>query len=163
MRILGIDPSIRSTGYGVIEILKQGEIRGLVHGEIKTAAKYSQSECLLRIVNELGEVIAKYVPDECAMEQIIYVQNTRTAIYMGAARAAGMIAAAQAGVPMYEYPAKLIKKAVTGVGSAQKEQVGFMMRALLGLRETPGSDAGDALAVAVTHYQQRQNPAVKRR
>jgi crossover junction endodeoxyribonuclease RuvC len=88
------------------------------------------------------------------MEKIIYVQSIRTAISMGSARGAVLVAAGKFGLPVSEYPAKQIKQAATGHGAARKHQMAFMMRALFGLRETPQSDAADALAVALTHFRQ---------
>jgi crossover junction endodeoxyribonuclease RuvC len=155
MRILGIDPSIRSTGYGVIETLA-GRSRALAWGTIPNPASRSQQACLLQILDTLRGIIREHAPDEAAVEQILYVQSVRTAIAMGSARGAVLIAVAEAGLPMHEYPPKSAKKASTGVGTAQKQQVGFMMRALLGLRETPPPDAADALAIALAHAQ-RQN------
>lgn len=101
-------------------------------------------------------LILEYRPEEAAMEGVIYVQNTRTAIALGGARGAAMAAIGEASLPLFEYPAKSVKKAVTGTGAAQKNQVGFMMRALLGLRETPGPDEADALAIAMAHAQARE-------
>jgi crossover junction endodeoxyribonuclease RuvC len=154
MRILGIDPSIRSTGYGVIETTG-GKSSALAWGTIPNPASRSQAGCLLNIVETLRAVIHEHTPDEAAVEQILYVQSVRTAIAMGSARGAALIAIAEAGLPLHEYPPKSVKKASTGVGSAQKQQVGFMMRALLGLRETPAPDAADALAIALTHAQRQ--------
>lgn len=154
MRILGIDPSVRSTGYGVVEI-DRGKIRAVTYGRVVNSPRTNQADCFYAIASKLREVIQTHAPIEAAIEQIIYVQSTRTAIAMGAARGAAMVAIAEAGLPLREYPAKSIKKAVTGTGGAHKNQVGFMMRAMLGLTTTPSSDEGDALAVAMTHAQQR--------
>lgn len=150
MRILAIDPAIRNTGYAVI----QGDHRqrqALDYGTLSLPAKLPQSECLLAIRNHIGELIAKWQPDECAIERIIYVQSHTTAITMGSARAAAILAAAEHGVKIMEYSPKSVKLAAVGNGSARKEQVAFMMRALMGLTETPAPDAADALAVAFAH------------
>jgi crossover junction endodeoxyribonuclease RuvC len=101
----------------------------------------------------LVNIIRKFQPDEVAVEGIIYVQSHQTAITMGAARAAALIAAADHGLPVYEYPPKKVKNAVVGNGNADKSQVAFMVRALLGLSETPPADAADALAIAIAHLQ----------
>jgi crossover junction endodeoxyribonuclease RuvC len=98
-------------------------------------------------------VIEKHQPDEVAVEGIIYVQSHRTAISMGAARAAALIAAADAGLSVFEYAPMKVKMAVTGKGKADKQQVAFMVRALLGLSETPPHDAADALAIGLAHLQ----------
>ncbi|NJK93195.1 MAG: crossover junction endodeoxyribonuclease RuvC [Blastochloris sp.] len=162
MRILGIDPSIRSTGYAFLEV--QGpKTTALAYGCIPNPVSRSPEASLHHIYQKLTELLAEHQPESCAIEKIIYVQSSRTAIIMGSARGAALVAVAGAGLSITEYPAKLIKKAATGHGSAQKSQVAFMMRALLGLRETPPSDAADALAIAMTHARclaslQRQNP-----
>ncbi|MFH1067934.1 MAG: crossover junction endodeoxyribonuclease RuvC [bacterium] len=152
MRILGIDPSVRSTGYAVVE-WSGGAARALVFGKIANVASLSHSACLLNIYERLKEVMEQYRPEEAAVEGVIYVQNRSTAIALGAARGAALVAVAERGVLIFEYPARSIKKATTGCGAAAKNQVGFMMRAVLGLKETPGSDEADALAIALTHAQ----------
>lgn len=164
MRVLSIDPALRHTGYAVIEQvttpssgrrsigLKQGGYRALTWGVIKNAASLKQSSCLVAIRQQLKDIIAEYQPDVCAVESVIYVQSYRTAITMGAARGAAMIAAAEHGLSIHEYPPKRVKQAVVGRGSATKDQVAFMMRALLGLTETPQSDAADAMAIGLAHF-----------
>jgi crossover junction endodeoxyribonuclease RuvC len=101
----------------------------------------------------LVNIIQKFQPDEVAVEGIIYVQSHQTAISMGAARAAALIAAADHGLRVFEYSPKKVKMAVVGNGNADKKQVAFMVRALLGLAETPPSDAADALAIGMAHLQ----------
>jgi crossover junction endodeoxyribonuclease RuvC len=155
MRILGIDPSIRCTGYGVIEVVGS-KPRAVAFGSIPIPAKITQPAALAEIVRVLREVIDEHHPDEAAVESVIYAQSFKTAIAMGSARGAVMIAVAQAGLSLVEYPSRLVKKAATGMGGAQKAQVGFMMRAMLGLTATPQADAADALAVALTHLQHRK-------
>lgn len=152
MRVLAIDPAVRNTGYAVLE----GDPRQpavLAYEVITIPDRLSQSQALAAVRTHLANLIAKYQPDEVAVEGIIYVQSHRTAISMGAARAAVMIAAADAGLPIYEYAPKRVKLAVVGKGTADKSQVAFMVRALLGLAETPPSDAADALAIAIAHLQ----------
>jgi crossover junction endodeoxyribonuclease RuvC len=152
MRVLSIDPAVRNTGYAVLE----GEARKpvvLAYETITIPQRLSQSAALSAIRTHLVNVIAKFQPDEVAVESIIYVQSHQTAITMGAARAAALIAAADHGLPVYEYPPKKVKSAVVGNGSADKSQVAFMVRALLGLAETPPPDSADALAIAIAHLQ----------
>jgi crossover junction endodeoxyribonuclease RuvC len=108
---------------------------------------------LSAIRSHLVNLITTYEPDEVAVEGIIYVQSHRTAITMGAARAAALIAAADHGLRVYEYAPRKIKMAVVGKGTADKAQVAFMVRALLGLAETPPADAADAIAIALAHLQ----------
>jgi crossover junction endodeoxyribonuclease RuvC len=152
MRVLAIDPAVRNTGYAVLE----GEPRQpavLGYDVISIPKSLPQSAALAAVRTHLANLIAKYQPDEVAVEGIIYVQSHLTAITMGAARAAALIAAAEHGLPVYEYPPKKIKSAVVGHGNADKSQVAFMVRALLGLAETPPPDAADALAIAIAHLQ----------
>ncbi len=152
MRVLSIDPAVRNTGYAVLE----GDARQpkvLAFDVISIPQKIPQSSALSAIRTHLVNIIKKFEPDEVAVEGIIYVQSHRTAISMGAARAAAMIAAADHGLPIYEYSPKKVKNAVVGKGTADKAQVAFMIRALLGLSETPPSDAADALAIGMAHLQ----------
>lgn len=152
MRVLSIDPAVRNTGFAILE----GEIRKpavLDFGVITIPAKIPQSAALAAVRTHLANLIKKYQPDEVAVEGIIYVQSHQTAISMGAARAASLIAAADHGLAVYEYPPKKVKSAVVGNGSADKTQVAFMVRALLGLSESPPPDAADALAIGIAHMQ----------
>lgn len=150
MRVLSIDPAIRNTGYAVIEGDYQ-EARALDYGTLSLNQKLSQSECLLAIHRHVLELIDKWAPDELAIEGIIYVQSHRTAISMGSARAATVLAAAEKGLAIMEYPPTCVKLASVGRGGAEKSQVAFMMRAMLHLSETPAPDAADALAIGYTH------------
>lgn len=152
MRVLAIDPAVRSTGYAVLE----GDPRKpavLAYEVIRIPERLPQSAALAAVRSHLVNVITQFQPDEVAVEGIIYVQSHRTAISMGAARAAALIAAADHGLPVYEYAPRKIKMAVVGKGTADKSQVAFMVRALLGLAETPPPDAADALAIAMAHLQ----------
>ena len=150
--IFGLDPSLRSTGYGVIEI-EGRNMRALTYGVIKNADKIVPSRCLVAIHDAVTDLLQKYKPDAAAVEGIIYLQNFQTAITLGSARGAALLAMAEAGLPIYEYAPTRVKAAATGRGGAQKAQVGFMMRAMLGLTENPPPDAADALAIALTHAQ----------
>jgi crossover junction endodeoxyribonuclease RuvC len=152
MRVLAIDPAVRNTGYAVLE----GDPRKpavLAYDVISIPKNIPQSAALAAVRMHLVNLIGKFQPDEVAVEGIIYVQSHQTAITMGAARAAALIAAADHGLPVYEYQPKKVKSAVVGNGSADKSQVAFMVRALLGLAETPPPDAADALAIAIAHIQ----------
>lgn len=150
MKVLAIDPAIRNTGYALLEG-DHVEQRVLDYGVISIPAKISQSGALAAIHTGISNIIKKWEPDEAAVEGIIYVQSHRTAISMGAARAATLIASAEAGLPIYEYAPRKVKQVVTGNGSADKQQVAFMVRALLRLSETPPHDAADALGIAIAH------------
>ncbi len=158
MRILGIDPALRNTGYGVIETrpgARSGSFASVEFGVIRNGHDLLPSLCLHAIHLRLRELIEATRPEAAAVEGIIYVQSHRTAITMGAARAAALLAAAEAGLPVFEYAPSRVKSAATGRGGAKKTQVGFMMRALLGLTENPPADAADALAIALTHAQSK--------
>jgi crossover junction endodeoxyribonuclease RuvC len=151
MRVLAIDPSLRSTGYAVLERAGR-QVQALVWGMIQPGAKTAHPECLVAIHKRVTELIIEFRPHDCAVEGIIFVQNHKTAIILGAARGAAILAAAQAGLPIHEYAPRRIKQAVVGRGAARKEQVGFMVRALLGLTQTPEGDAADALAIGLNHF-----------
>lgn len=151
MRILSIDPAIRNTGFAVVEGDAQAQ-KALAYDVISIPQRIPQSEALAAVKTGIANQIKKWEPDEVAVEGIIFVQSYKTAISMGAARAAALIAAAEHGLSIYEYAPKKVKQAVVGKGGADKAQVAFMVRALLGLPETPPSDAADALAIALAHF-----------
>ena len=158
MRVLAIDPALRNTGYAVIEQKRPPEgqrgkviYRALAYGTIKNPPRLRQSGCLVCIREQIREVVATHRPEVCAVEGVIYVQSFKTAITLGAARGAALLAAAEHGLEIYEYAPKRVKQAVVGRGAADKQQVAFMMRALLGLAETPEPDAADALAIGLAH------------
>lgn len=152
MRVLAIDPSLRGTGFAVLE--QQGkQLRALEYGTIKNQPALLPSGCLVAIREKLSDIIARHQPECAAVEAVIFVQSHKTAIVLGAARGAALLAAAERGLPIYEYAPRRVKQAVVGRGGADKSQVGFMVRALLGLTETPSSDAADALAIGLTHFQ----------
>ena len=158
-RVLAVDPSLRSTGYAVLERVPGGigapgaRPRALTWGVIKNKPALLQSGCLLAINARVRELVEEYQPTAAAFEAVIFVQSYKTAIVLGCARGAALLAVAHCGLPIYEYAPRRVKQAVVGRGGAEKEQVAFMVRALLGLTETPSSDAADALAVGLTHFQ----------
>ncbi len=129
---------------------------------IANAPKLSQSGCLVAIYEKITDLIVRHRPEECAVEGVIFVQSLRTAITLGAARGASILAVAQHGIPIYEYAPRKIKQAVVGSGAADKKQVAFMVRAMLGLTETPPADAADALAIGITHLQSQSNLQLRR-
>lgn len=151
-RVLAIDPALRNTGWAIVE--RQGRKNvALAWGVIRNPPKLLPSSCLAEIARSFRGIIAKYQPNVCGIEATIYVQNFQTAITLGAARGAALVAAAESGLEIYEYPPRRVKQAVVGRGSADKTQVAFMVRALLGLAETPPHDAADALAIGITHLE----------
>ncbi len=151
-RVLAIDPALRKTGWAVVECEK-GQLKALAWGVIHNKPNLLPSGCLVAIREGLLEVIREHAPTVCAIESTIFVQSFKTAIVLGTARGACLIAAAEHGLPIYEYAPREIKQAAVGRGAAQKDQVAFMIRAQLRLRETPPPDAADALAAAITHFQ----------
>lgn len=151
-RVLAIDPALRKTGYAIVESAGR-ELRTITYGTIINPPKLLASGCLVAICEQLRDVIKAHNPTVCAIESTIYVQSFKTAIILGTARGACLLAAAEHGMPIYEYAPREIKQAAVGRGAAAKEQVAFMIRSMLRLRETPPADAADALAVAITHFQ----------
>lgn len=150
MRVLSIDPAIRNTGFAVLDGDHRQSV-ALEYGTLSLPQKLPQSRCLLAIHEKVCSLIEQWQPDELAIEAIIYVQSHRTAITMGSARAATLLAAARYDLPIMEYPPTCVKLATVGRGAAGKQQVAFMMRAMLRLTETPAPDAADALAIGFAH------------
>lgn len=159
--IIAIDPALRTTGYAILSRSGQ-RTKALAYGTVRNAATLPLSGCLLAIREQLTDLIRLHTPATMAVEGIIYVQSYRTAITLGAARGAAILAATERGLPVFEYAPRRIKQAVVGSGAADKQQVAFMVRALLGLTETPSADAADALAIGLTHFQSH-DAAVARR
>lgn len=155
MRVLAVDASLRNSGVAVLEGIG-GKQRALYFGLIHNPTALLPSSCLVAIRDQLTELIRKHEPDCCALESVIYVQSYKTAIALGAARGAAILTAAERGLPIFEYAPTRIKQATVGRGGAAKDQVAFMVRALLGLTETPQSDAADALAIGLTHLRAQE-------
>lgn len=151
-RVLSIDPALRNTGYAIVEQVGR-DVRLITYGVIQNAPKLLLSGCLVAIREQLSDVIRQHSPTVCAIESTIYVQSFKTAITLGTARGACLIAAAEHGLAIYEYAPREIKQAAVGKGAAQKAQVAFMIRSQLRLRETPPPDAADAIAVGLAHFQ----------
>src|SRR2546429_8835334 len=155
MRVLAIDASLRNCGVAIVDGAN-GKSRALFFGTIHNASSLKSSECLVAIRDRLVQLIREHQPDCCALEAVIYVQSYKTAILLGAARGAAILAAAENGLPVFEYSPKRIKQSTVGRGAADKNQVAFMVRALLGLTETPDADAADALAIGLTHLRSQE-------
>ena len=151
MRVLGIDPGIAITGYGVIED-KGDQISLLACGVITTEAGLALSVRLLDVFHDLTELLAEWQPDCAAVEELFFSKNVRTALSVGHARGVALLSLASAGIPVSEYKPAEVKEAVTGYGAAPKQQVQLMVQQLLGLPEIPRpDDAADAVAVAICH------------
>lgn len=150
-RILGIDPGSRVTGYGVIEVVP-GRNRHVASGCIRVAGD-DMAGRLRRIVEGLREVSARYAPSELAIERVFVNRNAESALKLGQARGAALVAMPD--IPVFEYAATRVKQATTGSGKASKSQVQSMVRVLLSLPETPPADEADALAIALCHANSR--------
>lgn len=155
MRVLAIDASLRNCGVAIVEAIG-GKQRAVYFGVIHNSAALRPSSCLVAIREQMADLIRVHKPDCCALESVIYVQSYKTAIALGAARGAAILAAAERGLPVFEYAPRRIKQATVGRGGADKTQVAFMIRVLLGLTETPGADAADALAIGLTHLRSQE-------
>lgn len=151
--ILGLDPSLRGTGYGVIRLAKPVP-ETLVHGTIVCPSSWPHSRCLVKIVQALREVLKAHPAQICVVEGLFYAQNLATALIMGEARGAALAAIAEAGLEIYEIAPRKVKQAIVGYGAAQKLAVAKMVQRMLRLSETPAPDAADALALALTHAQE---------
>ena len=151
MIVLGVDPGVANTGYGVVA-RRAERLVALDGGVIRTPAGAALERRLADIHAQLDELIGCYEPDAMALEELYFGQNARTAFAVGHARGAAMLAAGQRGLPCSGYTPQQVKGAVCGSGRAPKDQVARMVTALLGLQRTPESDhAADALAVAICH------------
>ncbi len=149
---LGIDPGTATTGYGLVRERPDGSLEMVAYGTIKTPAKLPAHQRLVRLYDELREILLLHQPERCAVEKLFFQRNVSTAIAVGQARGVVMLAIAQAGLDVAEYTPNEVKQAVAGYGSAEKRQVQEMVRVLLSMPEIPRpDDAADALAVAITH------------
>lgn len=161
--ILGIDPGSRLTGYGVIR-LTGSQVTYLGSGcinvvrSLKGETEPSLADKLKVIHDGVVELIQQFQPTEFAIEQVFMARNPDSALKLGQARGAAIVAAAVAGLPVAEYAARLVKQAVVGTGAADKQQVQHMVMALLKLTKKPQADAADALAVALCHAHLRSQP-----
>jgi crossover junction endodeoxyribonuclease RuvC len=152
--ILGLDPSLRGTGYGVIRLAKPVPVT-LAQGTIVCPANWERSRCLVKIAQSLREVVKRHQPSVCAVEALFYAQNLQTALVMGEARGAALAAVAEAGLEIYELATRKVKQAIVGYGAAQKLAVAKMVQRMLRLPQPPAPDAADALALALAHAQEQ--------
>ncbi len=152
--ILGIDPGSRATGYGVVvSRAVGGDIAFVATGVIRTSAGSSLMSRLKKLYDGVDDVIAEFAPEVVAVEEVFVSRNVQSALKLGHARAAAVMAALNRGLQVYEYTPLEIKKAVVGYGRADKAQVKKMVSVLLNLSRVPAADAADALAVAMCHAQ----------
>ncbi|MDM8529428.1 crossover junction endodeoxyribonuclease RuvC [Anaerolineales bacterium HSG24] len=151
MRIIGIDPGIAITGWGIVEEREQ-TVTMIAYGVVTTAAKTPLPNRLQIIYQELTQIIAEWHPDSSAIEELFFSKNAKTALSVGHGRGVSMLALANANLPITEYKPLEIKQAITGHGGASKPQIQQMVKLLLELDEIPRpDDAADALAVAICH------------
>ena len=155
IRILGLDPGLRRTGWGVVAV-EGSRLSHIAHGVIAPKDTLPFAERLLCLFQEVCRVIEQHAPHEAAIEETFATANGASTLKLGHARAAAMIAPAQAGLSVAEYAAKVVKKAVVGTGNADKDQVAFMVARLLPGAGAPSADAADALAVAIAHAHARR-------
>lgn len=148
-RIVGIDPGSRITGYGIIEF-DRNTPRHVANGCIQVRGE-TLAEKLGVIYEAVSALVSTHHPDEMAVEQVFMHRNAQSALKLGHARGAALLAGIRGDLAVYEYAPSQIKQAITGRGHADKTQIQHMVRVLLGLREVPPSDAADALAVALCH------------
>jgi len=151
--ICGIDPGTVAMGYGVIEV-GDDEAALVDYGVLNCAARSPIGERLSFLYRELEGIMARYNPQEVAVEQPFVAKNARSALAIGKAQAVAILAAANRGIPCYEYTPAQVKQRVADYGASSKEQVQEMVRLQLGLDKVPPSDAADALAVALCHLRQ---------
>jgi len=153
MRLIGLDPGLRLTGWGVIDV-DGNRLRHVAHGAIKVAVEGSLAERLAELFAAIGAVVAEHRPAEAAVEETFVNVNPASTLKLGQARGVVLLAPACAGLPVFEYAANLVKKSVVGAGHADKRQIAMMVGRLL-----PGvdasADAADALAVAICHAHHR--------
>jgi crossover junction endodeoxyribonuclease RuvC len=152
VRILGLDPGSQITGYGIVDVAG-GRATPVEWGSIRTDGEHSDR--LRNIFIALGRVMREFKPVEIAIERVFLHRNADSALKLGQARAAAICATFEADVPIYEYSARHIKKAVVGRGGAEKEQVQRMVQMILGMRDALQPDAADALAAAICHAHER--------
>ena len=154
IRLLGLDPGLRATGWGVIEA-DGNRLTHVADGAVRPPVDGPLAARLAALRAALAKVIDTYRPDEAAVEETFVNRNPASALRLGQARGVVLLAPAEAGLPVAEYPANLIKKSIVGAGHADKNQIAAMVRALLAIGGISSSDAGDALAVAICHAHHR--------
>lgn len=152
--IMGLDPSLRGTGWGVIRAVRSAvELLGC--GVVHCPGGWERTRCLALIAQSLRDAVRKFSPTVCVVEGLFYAQNLQTALIMGEARGAGLAVVAEAGLEVFEIAPRKVKQAIVGYGAAQKLAVAKMVQRMLKLTELPAPDAADALALALTHAQEQ--------
>ena len=158
MRIIGLDPGLRATGWGVVDAV-DNRLSHVADGVVKTDEGLDLAGRLVELYDGLCDVIARYRPEEAAIEETFVSKNPSSTLKLGQARGIALLAPARAGLPVAEYPPNLIKKTVVGAGHAGKQQIQMMVRVLLPGCVIATPDAADALAVAICHAHHRETAA----
>jgi len=161
MKVVGIDPGTYSLGYGIIEQTREEGLKKLYSGVIKVNKKLSTEKRLSMIYTELNEIIQRFHPDEASVENVFFALNVKTALSLGQVRGVVVLCLTQSNIPIYQYSAAEVKKAITGYGRADKTQVQKMIKQILKLKELPQSDEADALALAICHINTRRFSCLK--
>ena len=154
VRIIGIDPGLRNTGWGVIEA-EGTRLSYIADGSVHSDADAPLASRLLQIYTKLAEILQRYAPDEAAIEETFVNKDARATLKLGQARGAAMLAPALVGISVAEYAPNVVKKSVVGAGHAEKDQVKHMVKVLLPRAELNSSDSIDALAIAICHAHHR--------
>ena len=150
MKILGLDPGLGTTGWGLIEA-EGNRLRHIANGQLKTDSAAELPRRLAHLADQLEALLAEHRPDSAAVEEVFVNKNPQSTLKLSQARGVALMVAARSGIDVGEYAARLVKKAVVGVGNAEKAQVHAMVARLLPGAKIAGPDAADALAVAITH------------
>ncbi|NUM45010.1 MAG: crossover junction endodeoxyribonuclease RuvC [Anaerolineales bacterium] len=152
MLVIGIDPGTATTGYGFVQEERDGTLTAVAYGVVTTPAGQEMPKRLVRLHEELAQLIILHRPESGAVEKLFFQKNVKTAITVAQGRGVALLALAQAGLPIGEYTPLEVKQSVVGYGNADKGQVQQMVRVLLGLETIPKpDDAADALAIAICH------------
>jgi crossover junction endodeoxyribonuclease RuvC len=161
-RILGLDPGLRNTGWGVIEV-EGSQLHFVACGTVKSDDSLMLADRLRQLFDGLSEVVHLYQPQEAAVEETFVNKDARATLKLGQARGIAMLVPARAGLRVAEYAPNLVKKTVVGSGHAEKQQIHMMVKVLLPKSDAKSPDAADALALALTHAQHRQAQRLQHR
>lgn len=160
MRIIGIDPGLQNTGWGIIDI-NGSSLTFVATGLVKTSPADDFAQRLAQIDHELAQAIDRFAPDSSAIEETFVNKNPNSTLKLGMARGAAITSLARAGLPVAEYAARLVKKAIVGTGGADKTQMGMMINHLLRIKQKINADQADALAVAICHANYAARPSLE--
>lgn len=161
IRIIGIDPGLRNTGWGVIE--SQGpSLRFVACGTVHSDQSLTLADRLRQLFDGLSDIVHAHAPDEAAVEETFVNKDAKATLKLGHARGIALLVPSRAGIPVAEYAPNLVKKSIVGTGHAEKDQIRMMVKVLLPKADPKSADANDALAIALTHAQHRGMKALAR-